>query len=331
MNQLSMFTANPHAQVENQVSTAEKPVHVLYIGGYSRSGSTLLSTLLNEIEGVAAVGELWDIWERSFIQNQLTGRGEPFRESSFWQSVVEEAYGNFSELDPQGVHALRGAVRDNQHLPMLLFPHLRTPAYKARLHEYTEILGRLFTGIQRVSGSAVIVDSSKVPTHAALLSNVRNLNLSILHLVRDSRAVAYSWQRKKKRPEIHWTTQYMNRYSPFRSAMEWDVMNGLFHAIPFRDAQYMRIRYEDLVRQPQSTLQAVVNNFYDFPLSVPSTINHSFEPKPNWMVSGNPDRFKQGPIDIRPDEEWQEKMSTRQRRLVTLLTRPLLNRYGYSK
>ena len=49
----------------------------------------------------------------------------------------------------------------------------------------------------------------------------------------------------------------------------------------------------------------------------------------NYTVSGNPDRFKQGTVKIRPDTEWLDEMNMRTKIAVSLLTWPLLLRYAY--
>jgi hypothetical protein len=46
-------------------------------------------------------------------------------------------------------------------------------------------------------------------------------------------------------------------------------------------------------------------------------------------VSGNPNRFETGAVELRPDREWISKMSPRNKALVTALTLPLLKHYGY--
>jgi hypothetical protein len=46
-------------------------------------------------------------------------------------------------------------------------------------------------------------------------------------------------------------------------------------------------------------------------------------------VSGNPVRLHEGSLTIDPDDEWRARMRPSRRRLVTLLTAPLLRRYGY--
>lgn len=307
----------------------QEKVKVLYIGGYSRSGSTLLSLLLDQTEGFVAVGELWDIWRRSFVEKQLTGTGQPFDECPFWTKVVANAFGSFDAVDVHAMQTLRDSVQNNRHIPQLIFPSLRTSQYKMDLGEYAAILDSLYSAIHTVSGSRVIVDSSKVPTYAFLLNEIAGVDLHIVHLVRDSRATAYSWQRKKVRPEIHWKTQYMAQYNPFRSSSEWIIMNGLFRFLPRDSVNYIMVRYEDLVQKPRETLSFITQQVGEGTATLPLLHNSSVRMGPNFTVSGNPDRFKKGEVQIRPDKEWQEKMAFQQKLLVASLTWPLLAKYGY--
>jgi glycosyltransferase involved in cell wall biosynthesis len=310
---------------------SDERVKVLYIGGYSRSGSTLLLRSLGQLHGFVAIGEVWDIWRRSFSDNQLCGCGQPFRECPFWQAVVAHAFGGFSEVDVEAIQRLRNEVQSKQHLPLLAIPALRPARYRAKVAEYVDILGRLYQAIHHVSGSKVIIDSSKVPPYAYLLNQVRNLDLQIVHLVRDSRATAYSWQRKKVRPEIHWKTAYMDQYSPVRSALEWNVMNGLLQSLKFGGARYVRIRYEELVTRPyESVLRILTSMGEEMPEIDFFEKGHVVRLDVNHTVSGNPNRFQQGSVKIRPDVEWQEKMARSQKVLVTALTWPLLLNYGYT-
>ena len=57
-------------------------------------------------------------------------------------------------------------------------------------------MGRLYRAIGEVTGARLIIDSSKVPSGAALLSHA-GVEAHLLHVVRDPRVVAYSWQRPK--------------------------------------------------------------------------------------------------------------------------------------
>ncbi len=303
-------------------------IKVVFIGGYGRSGSTLLDRMLGQIDGFFTVGELKHIWDRGFAQNQLCGCGEPFKDCAFWKAVVEEAFGSFDRVDVEHVRTLRRSVERLRHVPLLLWPAIRPPGYRSDLSEYLGILSRIYRAIHKVSGANIIVDSSKEPSHGFVLSEVPDLQLHVLHLLRDSRAVAYSWQRKKQRPEVHWRKEYMPRYSPLKSSWEWGLMNGLIELLG-RSVPYTRVRYEELVKKPRQTLMRLVEQLGLGKVHFDFIKGSSLELEINHTVAGNPIRFQRGRIEVRPDMEWRKKMSRNQRLLVTVLTWPMLRRYGY--
>jgi len=92
---------------------------IVFIGGYARTGSTLLDRLLGEIDGFASFGELRHVWRRCFIDNQLCGCGRPFRECPFWTAAVDEAFGGFGGVDPEAVDAARRAVDSFWNIPRI--------------------------------------------------------------------------------------------------------------------------------------------------------------------------------------------------------------------
>ena len=92
----------------------------------------------------------------------------------------------------------------------------------------------------------------------------------------------------------------------------------------------MMLRYEDFVKQPKETLLRIRElvgddwsdiNFFSGDNKVRLNANHT--------VSGNPNRFQKGDVQILPDDEWQGKMAKGQKLAVTALTWPLLLNYGY--
>jgi hypothetical protein len=46
-------------------------------------------------------------------------------------------------------------------------------------------------------------------------------------------------------------------------------------------------------------------------------------------VAGNPMRFEEGRLGLRPDEAWRDRLAPKERALVTAITSPLLIGYGY--
>jgi hypothetical protein len=51
----------------------------------------------------------------------------------------------------------------------------------------------------------------------------------------------------------------------------------------------------------------------------------------NHSIHGNPNRFSQGVVTLKPDDEWTMTMRSKDRALVTALTWPLLKAYGYGR
>ncbi len=301
---------------------------VLFICGSGRSGSTLLDLLLGQADGVVSTGELRHVWERGFRQNQLCGCGSKFRDCGFWNRVVEEGFGGPESVNVGRMCDLAELLYAKHRVFRLMFPRL-IGRYKGRLAAYTKALSALYDGISRASGCSVVVDSSKNPSHGFILSMLPNVDLYVLHLVRDSRAVAYSYTRKRVKPEVHWKQEYMRVHGPIDSAMRWTSVNGLSHMLRLARARYLRLRYEDLARDPRRAVSDVLKWLGVRGPAPDFGDGHSIHPGTHHMISGNPMKFQRGTIAVRPDSEWRRKSSTSCRLVATALTWPLLLEYHY--
>lgn len=299
---------------------------ILYIGGFGRSGSTLVERCLGQLDGFTAAGEVSFVWERGLAQNQLCGCRVPFRECAFWRAVFDEAFGGFDRVDARAMAALVRRVTRTRYIPYLT---LRQPAaYRAEYQRFAAALLPLYRAIRRVSGGRWLIDSSKEPSYAFVLAALPGVRLSMVHLVRDSRAVAFSWMKRKEIPDVHWKRAYMHRYSAAQSAAWWATFNGLCHAFRWTAARYVRVAYEDFARHPGEALTGILAAIGE-PPALPFLRGARATLRPNHTASGNPSRFLVGEVEVRPDEEWRTRMAARDRRLVTAATLPLLAAYGY--
>lgn len=309
---------------------SDEKLKIIFIGGAARSGSTLLDRVLGEVEGFFSLGELALVWQEGFVKNMLCGCGKPFKSCNFWTAVVEEAFGGFDKVNPEYIVKLQCSVARTRYIPQLVFPALRSPKFQSMLSEYSDILGRLYRAAQRVSGSKVLVDSSKAPPHGFVLREIQDINLRVVHLIRDSRAVAYSRQRKKMNPAVHWKKAYMGRSSILRSCMDWNLSNLFMQVLYTSTPQYTAVvRYEDLVDKPRETVLKLLKELELDSSDVRFISGNTVELGVAHTASGNPMRFKQGQIEIHPDVEWKQKMPVLKRLIVTALTWPLLLKYGY--
>jgi Sulfotransferase family len=305
-------------------------IPVLFIACSGRSGSTLLDRILGMHDGFCSVGELRYIWERSFGENQLCGCGVPFDDCPFWREVSRSAFGlDAAQVDATTAIRLWKSLDEIRRAPWLLKSR-NSPSHRAALLVYSQLLARLYRTVLNVAHDRVIVDSSGDATHGLILSQVPNIELHVVHLVRDPRAVAFSWKRARRRPEIHWTSQDMPIQSARTSAILWMMHNAMTESLSKSATTYCRLRYEDFVNDPDAALSRVFAPYAWTKAHAPRLVGRELTLTPSHTVSGNPLRFRQGPLKIGLDDEWQNAMDARDRQSVTAITWPLLKRYGYT-
>lgn len=296
---------------------------VLFVGGYARSGSTILDRALGTGEGFVSVGEIRFIWRRGFLENQLCGCGDPFRSCTFWAAVAAAAWGGMEALDVEG--ALRSQAHFDRwwRIPELVAGGI--PKDRLDLRTYLDQLLRLYRGIAEVSGGRVIVDSSKDASHGYLLRRIADsVDLSVLHLVRDPRATSFSLCERRKFDPGNGTVLGGHRLS--RAVVGWAAANALVSALGWsRAAPYRSVRYETFAATPDAVLGEIAA-FVGEPAPAPIPAD-GIDPGVQHQVAGNPVRFTRGPIPISSDEEWRRSMSRRSRAMVTATTWPLLACY----
>jgi Sulfotransferase family len=301
-------------------------IKVLYIAGGWRSGSTLIDNLLGQIEGFFSVGEIYYLWDHNLILDRACGCGRPFRECEVWRGVMDEAFGGMDQVDSHEMVRLRNRGARTRHLPLVAMPGGRA-LLRDRLDGYLDNIERLYGGIAASTGSRVVVDSSKLILYGYLLGTLPSVDLRVVHLVRDSRAFTHSWTRKKFQPDLD---IFLPRYTPVHSALLWDTTNLAAEAFLGRPPERcMMLRYEDFIARPKETVARMLDLVEEDPRELPFVDDHTVTLGTNHTVSGNPGRFETGSIELRPDEEWREKMARSSRRVATTLTLPLLWRYGY--
>jgi hypothetical protein len=309
------------------VPESTESVKVLYIGGFGRSGSTLVERILGQIPGFCSAGEIVFIWQRGLVENQLCGCGAAFSECDFWTRVGKSAFGGWDQVDGAEMAALQHEIDRNRYIPAMVAPRLRPGAADA-LARYTDALSRLYRGIREVSGDKVVIDASKHASTAYLLRRVPGLDLRVVHLVRDARGVAYSWTKEVKKPEV--ADGYMPVYRPSSSGLQYLAYNLLFDAFGVID-DTMLLRYEECLADPQGTVERILAHAGEHRAAGDLDFLHD-----GWVdlgvdhtVAGNPMRFHQGRLDLRLDEAWRHKLPDRDRKVVSALTFPLQARYGY--
>ena len=304
-------------------------VKVLYVAGWGRSGSTILGRILGQVSGFFLVGELRYVWDRGLIENRLCSCGVHFRECQVWQEIMVEAFGNGAYVDAQRLIGLRERELRTRHLLTPTVSAVRTRV--ARMGEYQGTLEKLYRAVQDVRRSRVVVDTSKFPSYGYVLQHTPGIELYVLHLVRDPRAVAYSWESRRK-PKMDRRDGPSNSMTPHgfvESSLVWDAWNLAIENVWRRTPErYMLLRYEDFVESPRNSVQGILR-FLGEEAESPFVGEREIAMEVPHTFSGNPDRFQSGTLTIKPDEGWRRNMSVARQAMVTTLTWPGLVRYGY--
>lgn len=298
---------------------AGSPVKVLYIIGWGASGSTLLDNMLGSVNGFFSTGELHALWEGLASDDLVCGCEEPIRRCPVWSGVIEAGFGgSMPRARAESIVRSQRRVAKMRHFPELIVrsrsPH---PERWPALATYAEIAQRLYRSIVDVTGARVVVDSSKLPSYGYLLGRLPEVVPFYVHVVRDPRAVAFSWMRRESR-------------GPVDSTVRWDVWNVA--------AEYVRrsssgrsilVRYEDLIERPRPTLESITELVGSSADGVRFEDETTVELTRNHTVSGNQSRFRTGNVELQLDEAWRAGLSARQRTIATVLASPLLARYRY--
>jgi hypothetical protein len=297
-----------------------KPIKVIYIAGPTRSGSTLLSNILGEIEAFFNAGELIDLWDRGIMVNGLCSCGLSINKCELWKAIFDKAFGGAQKIELQKIINIRNSYAHSSRVPKMIWSKRKKSLSNSHLLNYVEKLSQLYHAIQSVTQCNVIIDPSKNFGYAYILSLVPQIELYLLNLIRDPRAIAYSWQKKK---EGLW------RANPVETSLIWSLRNLIAELLQIKWSNVcLKMYYEDFVADPIGNVKKILDLIGEYPSKLPFIDDHNVQLSVNHSVYGNPDRFKAGQIRIKLDDRWKH-MSKFNKLLVTALTWPLLIKNKY--
>lgn len=224
--------------------TRDRPA-CLTISGSGRSGTTILSVLLTQAPGVFNIGQLRDVLA-GWAEDGPCTCGESLTGCAVWGEVRRRVLPDHAAADmAQADAALRRFMAEAAALADWNAPE--GLAHLAQAHRGAlDTLAALLRALYAVSGARVLVDSSKSPEFALACHLTGAVDLHVLNLARDPRAVAVSWARKKPGK----ITQRLDAWGQRqRRLARWREAEGLHHK---------SLRYEDFTESPQQALRDVL-------------------------------------------------------------------------
>ena len=231
------------------VNASTGQVSVLSVVGAGRSGTTVLASILGEVPGCASAGEIRWLWERGVLEGRPCGCGEKPLLCPVWAPIVEHV---LSTPGPDGtVPTVEAIVAAQQELDETRnrLRILRGGAAERdwpALSLIRHVTAMVVRDFAEATGADVVIDTSKRPLDAAVMAQVPDVDLYVVHMLRDPRAVAHSWRRAKAFSVGDQTRTMGTRKLP-ATVRRW-LANALGTEALHRQVapdHWQRLRYED--------------------------------------------------------------------------------------
>jgi hypothetical protein len=254
---------------------------LVYLLAASHSGSTLVGLLLGSHPEISTVGEL-KMTSLGDLERYRCSCGAFLLECPFWLSVKSKlaARGRafrpgdgstdlFSGISPSVRRALRplhrGALLELVRDGVLL----ATPSWRSHVRGWHEANALLAQAVSEITGRPVVVDSSKVGIRLKYLLRNPALEVKVLRIVRDGRAVALTYvdparfadaRDEQLRGGGSGGDRAAERLSMHQAAHAWrrsqEAAQNIVAGLP-REA-FRVIRYEDVCADLPGTLRPVL-------------------------------------------------------------------------
>jgi len=304
--------------------------NVIFIGGHGRSGTTIVDRVLSKLTAGFSVGEVHRFWHYGLTQGWRCSCGDVLRNCDFWSTVLPQVFSKtgYSEQD---VLEMWNTVARPWSLIFLRYPSIRPPLFRSRLANYRIFLSTFYRAVAEQARTNTVVDSSGSPLHGYVLSDLEDVNVQMLHLIRDVRAVAFSNQRSKPDPS-HPSPDGTTATKPVvRVALTWLLYNDILERLDDHFSTGLCAKYEHIFSSPRSRLYRLARRLtdagplredvFDSTRTVELDSHHSGQ--------GNPSRYQTGEVTLKVDSEWKTKMSFAETRLLKTICYPKLKKYGY--
>lgn len=289
---------------------------IVYIGGWMRSGTTLLCEMVGAFDEAIALGELSGIW-RAAHRNEPCSCGEPIPRCPIWGAALAEVRVRHGvEQDDYAAMAeqVRRLLQTRHAHRLALLSAAKPGRWPPEVRAYVGVLHTLLRSVSDTSGAQVLVDSSKLPPGFLLERLMPDTTVDVVHIVRDPRAVANSERKTRIRSGPDADLLPPGR-SAAQSVVYWSGFNAAVKAYSGRADTYLTVDYSALTSNTESELDRIAAG-----LGVGRTSGKLLEG--GHIAVGNPARFQGNGRAVRADDSWKRELPQRDRILVSSIGLP---------
>lgn len=225
---------------------------IVYIGGYSRSGSTILDILLSQHPEVFGTGELCYLFDDWLDGRRTCSCGKRYSACAFWSELI-------TDFDIDAATSVIKAVENRSNFKNVMNDRLPTELK----NNYKAFQEHIFRYIQKKSGKNIIIDSSKSTRNSAArclaIAKYTDLDTCMIHLVRDGHSTTKSFLQKGRNWALEGHAENSNLQG-LRSIVGWRLANEIANKSRAQlVTNYQLLKYENLIADPCSNLLALGN------------------------------------------------------------------------
>ncbi len=299
---------------------------VIYILGYGRSGSTILGSLLGQHAQAVNVGEMVQLPNEGWRLNNYCACGQRGNDCHFW-SEVKHRWLQLSDLGSvdEYISMQRRYLGVSASLPYIR-PNAGSEPENLAAAQAT---AALYRAVAEVSGKNIIIDSSKLPQWAFAVSAVPDIDLRVIHLVRDGRSTAHSLAKTYQRDDVAGVQMDILGRPVWSTAFRWSVYNLLSeYFITTSRVPSLRLRYEDFTSNPSAALDNI-GHLADMDYAAVAADVKAGKPLlAGHAIAGNRLRMNRE-IHLRSDDSSISKLNTVDEILFWAASGLMALRYGY--
>jgi len=323
-------------------------ITIAYILAASHSGSTLLSMVLGSHPQIATIGEM-KLSSKAMgdLDHYRCSCGEVIHRCRFWEQVrdgmmrrgftfdLADAMTDYRSATSCCARRLLAPLHRGRLLESVRDVTLGLcPAWRRQLPEIHKRNAALASTVLDLTGTQVVVDSSKVGLRLKYLLRNPELDVKVIHLVRDGRAVALTYmdptrfadaQEPDRRGGGMGGKRQRERVSLEQATHRWcrcmsEAESMLRRLDPSR---WMRVRYEECCM----TLDETMSRLHQFVGVRHSTRAREFRHVAQHIV-GNGMRLDTT-SEVRLDERWRSVLTSSELRAFDAIAGKMNRRYGY--
>ncbi len=295
---------------------------IVTIAGSGRTGSTLLSLLLTQGAGTFNMGQLRDFWG-AYARNEACTCGSCLQACPIWSDVVREVFGVSPHAAIQKVEERQMAFVQSAS-KVSSWGDATALAALSNLHaDYLHDIRNVVRSIASIKNVNTLIDTSKSPEIGLAFSQLPEVELRVLNLIRDPRAVASSWLRKRdEQMALQQSRAWLARQTRLE---QWSDILG--------NRKFV-LRYEDFSTSPRTLVRQVlgwaglgsdVSYFASESLAELSWSGQHLYPPANETVIVE----KRTSINIVESTGWRNEGHKKLHERVEKIVHPMLNQFGY--